>query len=69
MAKDWHILLIESDSFLLSMYKAKFEQAGWRVSVADNGLDGLVEAKRKNRDIIMLEVLLEQTDVFTVLAE
>lgn len=69
MNKTWHLLLIEDDVFLGSIYKTKFEQQGFRVSVADNGEDGLADAKRKKPDIILLDVLLPRVDGFEVLAE
>ena len=69
MNKTWHLLLIEDDVFLGSIYKTKFEQQGFRVSVADNGEDGLADAKRKKPDIILLDVLLPRVDGFEVLRE
>lgn len=69
MNKTWHLLLIEDDVFLGSIYKTKFEQQGFRVSVADNGEDGLADAKRKKPDIILLDVLLPRVDGFEVLHE
>lgn len=67
MAKIWHLLLVEDDVFLASIYKTKFEQEGFRVSVADNGEDGLTDAKKKKPDIILLDVLLPRVDGFVVL--
>lgn len=69
MAKQWHLLLIEDDAFLASMYKTKFEQQGFKVMMADNGEDGLVDARRKKPDVIVLELLLPRVDGFTVLTE
>lgn len=63
-----HILLVEDDSFLASIYKTKFEMEGFRVSLADNGEDGVVDAKKKKPDVILLDILLPRLDGFGVLA-
>lgn len=64
-----HILLVEDDVFLASIYKTKFEMEGFKVSVADNGEDGLADVKKKKPDIILLDILLPRLDGFSVLAE
>lgn len=69
MARQQHILLIEDDAFLASIYRTKFEQQGYKVMLADNGEDGLVDAKRKKPDLILLDLLLPRVDGFTVLSE
>jgi len=62
-----HVLLVEDDVFLASIYKTKFEMEGYKVSVADNGEVGLADAKKKKPDIILLDILLPKMDGFTVL--
>lgn len=62
-----NILLVEDDTFLANIYKTKFEMEGFNVSVAENGADGLEEAKKKKPDIILLDILLPKMDGFAVL--
>lgn len=62
-----HVLLVEDDVFLANIYEKKFELEGFKTSVADNGEKGLVEAKRKQPDIILLDILLPKLDGFSVL--
>ena len=62
-----HVLLVEDDSFLANIYKTMFEMEGYKVSVSDNGELGLSDAKKKNPDIILLDILLPKMDGFVVL--
>jgi DNA-binding response OmpR family regulator len=65
--KKVHILLVEDDTFLANIYKTKFEMEGFKISVSENGQDGLDDAKKKNPDIILLDILLPKLDGFAVL--
>lgn len=62
-----HILLIEDDTFLASIYQKKFEMEGLRMSVADQGEKGLQDAKKKRPDLVLLDILLPKMDGFSVL--
>ena len=65
--KNITILLIEDDSFLISMYSTKFEIEGFNVISANNGEKGL-EAVNKNKvDIILLDILMPKMNGFEVL--
>lgn len=61
------ILLAEDDEMISSMYKTKFEQAGFEVLLADNGLDGLQLALSSKPDLILLDIIMPQLDGFAVL--
>ena len=65
--KKVHVLLVEDDSFLIDIYKTKFEMENFKVSVSDNGEAGFVDAKKKKPDIILLDILLPKMDGFGVL--
>ncbi|MBT4120783.1 MAG: response regulator [Candidatus Magasanikbacteria bacterium] len=66
-AKKIHVLLVEDDTFLANIYKTKFDMEGFKVSVSENGEEGLADAKKKKPDIILLDILLPKMDGFTVL--
>ncbi len=65
--KKIHVLLVEDDIFLGNIYKTKFDMEGFKVSVAENGEEGLADAKKKKPDIILLDILLPKMDGFIVL--
>ncbi len=65
--KQVNILLVEDDAFLANIYKTKFEMEGFKVSVSENGEEGLKDAKKKKPDIILLDILLPKMDGYTVL--
>jgi DNA-binding response OmpR family regulator len=61
------ILIIEDDSFLLSMYAAKFELENFQVLLAQDGDKGLKLALKEIPDIILLDIILPEKDGFEVL--
>lgn len=63
------ILVIEDDKMICSMYKAKFEDDGFEVFAANDGIEGLEVARKEELDIIMLDIILPQLDGFSVLEE
>lgn len=65
--KKIHVLIVEDDTFLADIYQKKFEMEGYKVSVSDNGEKGLMDAKKKKPNIILLDILLPKLDGFAVL--
>lgn len=63
------ILLIEDDSFLISMYTVKFELENFEVVAAEDGEKGLGLAIKEKPDIILLDILLPKMNGFEVLKE
>lgn len=61
------ILLIEDDSFLLSMYSTKFELEHFEVISATDGESGLASARSEQPDVILLDILLPKMNGFEVL--
>lgn len=68
-ASTCHVLLVEDDSFLANIYKTKFEMEKFKVTVAENGEEGLDLARKKAPDIILLDILMPKMDGFAVLEE
>lgn len=54
---------------MANIYKTKFEMEGFKVTVAENGVTGLDEVKKKHPDIVLLDILLPKMDGFSVLEE
>ena len=67
MDKKRKILLIEDDSFLLSMYTTKFELENFQVVTAEDGEKGLKMVMKEAPDIILLDIILPKMSGFEVL--
>ncbi len=63
------ILLIEDDSFLLSMYATKFSMENFEVITAEDGEKGVRSAAKELPDIILLDILLPKINGFEVLKQ
>ncbi len=50
--------VIEDNSDLQYLYKAKLEKEGFEVRIANNGLEGLELVKQWQPDIILLDILM-----------
>lgn len=61
MAKS-HVLVIDDDRSLADVLKYNLEQAGYLVSVARDGRDGLHQAEVKIPDLILLDLMLPVVD-------
>lgn len=57
---DQLILIVEDDEPLSDVLKERFENEGFRVSVAKNGVDGLLVALEKHPAIILLDIIMPQ---------
>ena len=54
------ILCIEDDRFIGEMYVRSLEGAGYKVDWMVDGHDGLVAARNKQYDLIMLDIMLPE---------
>lgn len=61
------ILLIEDDTFLLSMYATKFELENFEVIAAEDGEKGVKCALEEKPRVILLDIILPIMDGFEVL--
>lgn len=61
------ILIVEDDIFFQKFYKTKLTEAGYEVSSASNGEDGINMAKVVNPDLILLDIIMPVKDGFEVL--
>lgn len=64
-----HILLVEDDGFLASIYAQKLEVEGFDVSLATNGADGLKLAKKDVPVLVLLDLIMPKMNGFQVLEQ
>jgi len=62
-----HVLLIEDDAFLASMYVTKLELENFTATLATDGKQGLEKAQLELPDCILLDILLPKMNGFEVL--
>jgi len=67
MADQKKILIIEDDKFLLKLYSDKLSHAGFLVSMAISGEEGLGKVKQEKPDLVLLDVILPQKNGFDIL--
>lgn len=63
------VLIIEDEIILSKVLKDKFEEHGWNVKVAFDGIEGLEIFKNGSFNVVLLDLLLPKKDGFEVLAE
>ncbi|MFA5126914.1 MAG: response regulator [Patescibacteria group bacterium] len=61
------ILVVEDDSFLLSMYSTKLNLENFKVSTATTGLQALKVVAKDQPDLILLDLNLPEMSGFDVL--
>lgn len=61
------ILLIEDDPFLSEIYVTKFEEAGFEISVAQDGMLGLQKIRERAPDLLLLDIVMPNMDGFELL--
>jgi len=59
-------LVIEDDDALARLMRLQLERAGYQVTVCRDGLSGLQEAHNSEPDLVLLDILLPDTDGWTV---
>lgn len=63
------ILLVEDDTFLVNMYKAKFENEGFNLLTAGDGEEGLKLALEEKIDLLILDLMLPKMSGIDMLAK
>jgi len=60
------VLLVDDDVMITSPLARALTQAGYQVSVANNGRQGLMLARHKNPDVVILDVMMPEMDGWDV---
>jgi len=63
-----HVLVVEDDPTLRMSLRATLRSAGFKVSVAPTGTEGLEEALAGGHDLVLLDVMLPGLNGFEILA-
>lgn len=66
--KKW-ILIVEDERALSSALKHKLTQAGYEVTIAEDGEEALKHVRKRQFDLILLDILLPKVDGYMFLEE
>lgn len=61
------VFLVEDDPLLIDIYTTKFNEAGFKVEVADTGEKALEGAQKAKPDLIVLDIVLPHIDGWELL--
>lgn len=61
------VLIIEDNPDLQEIYTIFFESAGWKVYIAGDGMQGIIDVLEVQPDVILLDIMMPQMDGFEVL--
>lgn len=61
------VLVVEDDAFLREIYSDTLSSAGFVVSSAVDGMDGLQKIKEGNWDLLLLDIILPRMDGIEIL--
>jgi len=68
MPKGSHVIMIDDDKILVDMYKERLELAGYKVTVSNNGEEGLAKIREEKPDIILLDIMMPKVNGYDALA-
>ncbi len=63
------IAIVEDDTTIAQMYSIKFENEGFQVAVAENGVLGLQLIEKMHPDVVLLDLMMPEMNGDQVLAK
>ncbi|GIX41165.1 MAG: response regulator [Leptospiraceae bacterium] len=64
-----HILAVDDSQTMRDVVKETLESAGYQVTVAENGLDGLEKFKKNKFDLVIADINMPVMDGITMIKE
>jgi DNA-binding response OmpR family regulator len=64
-----NILIVEDDKFIADIYKRKFNQEGFGVEIAKDGLKALKIIREKKPDLLLLDIILPDFNGWQILRQ
>ena len=61
-----HILIIEDEQSIQNILKAFLEDAGYNVTLADDGMAGIAAFHKATYDLVLLDIMMPKMDGYTV---
>ena len=63
------ILIVDDEAIFVKIAQVRLEVDGYEVITANDGLEGLITAKREKPDLIILDILMPEMDGHAMLKE
>lgn len=63
------ILIIEDDQYTRDIYREVLEGEGYRITTADDGVEGVVKASQGTYDLILLDMMMPKLNGISTLKE
>ena len=64
-SKDRSVMIVDNDDFILKLMETKLRHTGYRVVVAENGLDAMEIIGKSKPDIVLMDMLMPGMDGLT----
>lgn len=61
-----HILVIEDEASLQNILRIFLEDAGYQVTLADDGMDGIAAFHKDSFDLVLLDIMMPRLDGYSV---
>ncbi|MGN1027306.1 MAG: response regulator transcription factor [Faecousia sp.] len=61
-----HILIIEDEAAIQSILSELLTDAGYKVTTASNGLDGITKFREQHYSLVLLDIMIPKIDGYTV---
>ena len=63
------ILVVDDDPVILQLLQVNFEMEGYKVTTANDGVEGLEKARADHPDIVLLDIMMPRMDGLQVTKE
>ncbi len=64
-----HVLIIEDEQLIYELLERKVKEAGYEVTLAHNGEEGVTQLRQRKPDIVLLDIAMPKMNGFEVMED